>query len=65
MFSEEKKRQLSLIRRVEKIKVEYYGIPESCTLWMNKDLSSPYNCAMRKSPFSVLVVHEVVEVCLC
>ncbi|XP_048772766.2 39S ribosomal protein L39, mitochondrial-like isoform X2 [Ostrea edulis] len=62
MFSEEKKRQLSLIRRVEKIKVEYYGIPESCTLWMNKDLSSPYNCAMHmKSNIKALAALAVVN----
>lgn len=25
------------------------GIPENCTLVMNKNLSTPYNCAMRES----------------
>ncbi|XP_064594405.1 large ribosomal subunit protein mL39-like [Liolophura sinensis] len=46
LFGEEKKRQMGLIKRVEKIKVEYKGTPEDCTLIMNKDLSTPFNCAM-------------------
>lgn len=59
---EEKKRQLSLIRRVEKIKVEYTGIPEDCTLQMNKDLSTPYNCAMHmKSNIKTLAALALVN----
>lgn len=62
MFIEEKKRQLSLIRRVEKIKVEYTGIPEDCTLQMNKDLSTPYNCAMHmKSNIKTLAALALVN----
>ncbi|CAH1796263.1 unnamed protein product [Owenia fusiformis] len=46
IFNKEKERQLSLIRRIEKIQVEHKGPPEDCTLIMNKDLSTPFNCAM-------------------
>ena len=46
LFNEEKERQLSHVTRVEKIKVEVQGPPDPCTLIMNKDLSTPYNCAM-------------------
>ncbi|XP_014666136.1 PREDICTED: 39S ribosomal protein L39, mitochondrial-like isoform X2 [Priapulus caudatus] len=45
-FVAEKKRQMSLITRVEKIKVEFKGHPEDTTLIMNRGLSTPYNCAM-------------------
>ena len=48
LFDEEKNRQLSFVKRIEKIQVEYKGPPEDCTLLMNKNLSTPYNCAMRK-----------------
>ncbi|GBM65514.1 39S ribosomal protein L39, mitochondrial [Araneus ventricosus] len=46
MFSEEKTRQQSLITRIEKIEVKYRGVPSDCTLVMNKNMSTPYNCAM-------------------
>ncbi|KAK7471490.1 hypothetical protein BaRGS_00035884 [Batillaria attramentaria] len=46
LFEAEKQRQLSLISRVEKIEVQYKGVPEDCTLVMNKGLSTPFNCAM-------------------
>ena len=49
LFSQEKQRQIDLIKRVEKIKVNYCGIPEDGTLYMNKDLSTPFNVAQRKS----------------
>ena len=48
LFDDEKNRQLAFVKRIEKIKVEYKGLPENCTLLMNKNLSTPYNCAMRK-----------------
>ena len=48
VFDEEKDRQLALVKRVEKIQVQYKGLPENCTLLMNKNLSTPYNCAMRE-----------------
>ncbi|GAB1603248.1 39S ribosomal protein L39, mitochondrial-like [Argonauta hians] len=46
LFDNEKKRQLSFFKRIEKIRVEFVGQPESCTLMMNKGLSTPFNCAM-------------------
>ncbi|XP_014771263.1 39S ribosomal protein L39, mitochondrial [Octopus bimaculoides] len=46
LFDEEKKRQLSFFKRIEKIRVEHVGAPEDCTLIMNKGLSTPFNCAM-------------------
>ncbi|KAL5019770.1 hypothetical protein ScPMuIL_002662 [Solemya velum] len=46
LFDGEKERQMSMIRRIEKISVEYRGVPEECTLIMNKGLSTPFNCAM-------------------
>lgn len=46
LFEAEKQRQLSLFERVEKIEVQYNGVPEPCTLIMNKGLSTPYNCSM-------------------
>ena len=48
LFEAEKQRQLSLLARIEKIEVQYKGQPEDCTLVMNKNLSTPFNCAMRK-----------------
>jgi len=48
LFEEEKQRQLSLIGRVEKIQVKVLApLKENeMNLVMNKDLSTPYNCAM-------------------
>ncbi|KAK7105835.1 large ribosomal subunit protein mL39-like [Littorina saxatilis] len=46
LFESEKQRQLSLVSRIEKIEVQYKGQPEDCTLVMNKNLSTPFNCAM-------------------
>ncbi len=48
LFEKEKAKQRERIVKIEKIKVEHKGIPEDCTLLMNKDLSTPFNCAMRK-----------------
>ncbi|XP_064466685.1 large ribosomal subunit protein mL39-like [Ornithodoros turicata] len=45
LFTEELNRQASIITRVEKIEVNYTGVPEKCTLIMNKHLSTPYDCA--------------------
>jgi len=45
MFEDEKKRQLNLIPRLEKIEVKYQGQPEDATLIMNKNISTPYNVA--------------------
>ncbi|WAR05572.1 RM39-like protein [Mya arenaria] len=47
IFDEEKQRQReAFVKRVEKITVDYSGPPENVTLLMNKDISTPYNCAM-------------------
>lgn len=46
LFSKEMKRQKALVTRVEKIEVTYRGVPNDCTLMMNKNISTPYNCAM-------------------
>ena len=51
MFENEMRRQVALVTRIEKIKVEYEGLPEKCTLIMNKGLSTPFNCAMRTATF--------------
>jgi len=45
MFEDEKKRQLNLIPRLEKIEVQYQGVPEDATLILNKNISTPYNVA--------------------
>uniref|UniRef100_A0A0K8R5D9 Large ribosomal subunit protein mL39 n=1 Tax=Ixodes ricinus TaxID=34613 RepID=A0A0K8R5D9_IXORI len=45
LFSKEKERQSALITRVEKIEVKYTGPLEQCTLVMNKNLSTPHDCA--------------------
>ncbi|KAG8176279.1 hypothetical protein JTE90_022451 [Oedothorax gibbosus] len=46
LFSKEKTRQQALVTRIEKIEVTYRGVPNDCTLMMNKSMSTPYNCAM-------------------
>ncbi|KAH9632658.1 hypothetical protein HF086_008485 [Spodoptera exigua] len=45
LFTLEKKRQLENVGRIEKIEVQYKGVPKSCTLIMNKGISTPYDCA--------------------
>lgn len=47
LFVTEQKRQKELVGRVEKIEVSYEGTPENATLVMNKNLSTPYDCAKR------------------
>lgn len=49
LFDLEKKRQRDVVGRIEKIEVRYLGLPEDTTLMMNKNLSTPYNCAQRKN----------------
>lgn len=48
IFNEELKRQQNAVGRIEKINVVYKGLPEEAELIMNKNLSTPYNCAQRK-----------------
>lgn len=43
MFIDEKKRQQNLIPRIEKIEVKYEGQPENATLYLNKNLSTPFH----------------------
>nr|CAG4644149.1 EOG090X0A3R [Lepidurus arcticus] len=45
LFDAEIARQKSLVVRLEKIQVQYEGSPENALLFMNKGVSSPYNCA--------------------
>ena len=54
MFTIEKQRQIDQIPRVNKIEVQYKGIPEDVTLYMNKGLSTPFNVAQRKYLYVVL-----------
>ncbi|KAJ8710529.1 hypothetical protein PYW08_009044 [Mythimna loreyi] len=49
LFTLEKKRQLDKVGRVEKIEVQYKGVPNDCTLVMNKGISTPYDCARHLS----------------
>jgi len=49
LFTEELKRQKDSVGRIEKIEVRYLGVPEDTTLFMNKSLSTPYNCAQHLS----------------
>ncbi|XP_045505616.1 39S ribosomal protein L39, mitochondrial [Colias croceus] len=49
LFELEKKRQVENVGRIEKIEVNYKGIPKDCTLVMNKDMSTPYDCARHLS----------------
>ncbi|KAJ0171299.1 hypothetical protein K1T71_012849 [Dendrolimus kikuchii] len=45
LFTLEKKRQMESVGRIEKIEVRYKGVPKDCTLVMNKDISTPFDCA--------------------
>ncbi|KAJ2938871.1 hypothetical protein O0L34_g17681 [Tuta absoluta] len=49
LFTLEKKRQLEKVGRIEKIEVKYIGVPGDCTLVMNKNISTPYDCARHLS----------------
>ncbi|KAM3955496.1 mitochondrial ribosomal protein L39 [Aphomia sociella] len=53
LFTLEKKRQLENVGRIEKIEVNYKGIPKDCTLVMNKDISTPYDCAKHMNEWHV------------
>lgn len=69
LFTKEQKRQAALIVRVEKIEVNYIGVPERCMLMMNKNLSTPYDCAMHihenltQKAVVAMVDGEVHDVC--
>lgn len=49
LFTKEKERQLKEIGRIQKINVEYEGLPKNGTFLMNKFASTPFDCAKRKS----------------
>ncbi|KAL4229448.1 54S ribosomal protein L39 [Mactra antiquata] len=49
LFTEEKNRQIELIKRLNKVPVSYYGHPEQDgphKMLMNSHVSTPYHCAM-------------------
>ncbi|XP_035892541.1 39S ribosomal protein L39, mitochondrial isoform X1 [Anopheles stephensi] len=45
LFSDEQRRQRENVGRIEKIEVRYLGLPHDTTLVMNRELSTPYDCA--------------------
>lgn len=45
LFSKEKKRQISELGRIEKIEVTLKTPTQDVVLMMNKDVSTPYDCA--------------------
>lgn len=47
LFNTEKKRQKEYVGRIEKIEVKYEGPPGNEVFVMNKNISTPYDCAMR------------------
>ncbi|XP_026761113.1 39S ribosomal protein L39, mitochondrial [Galleria mellonella] len=53
LFTLEKKRQQENVGRIEKIEVNYKGVPKDFTLVMNKDISTPYDCAKHMSEWHV------------
>lgn len=48
IFDFEQKKQRDNVGRVEKIEVRYMGTPNDATMVVNKNLSTPFNCAQRK-----------------
>lgn len=57
LFSMEKKRQIDSVGRIEKIEVRYLGVPKDMTLFMNKDISTPFDCAKREIWICLTFVH--------
>ncbi|XP_013116844.2 large ribosomal subunit protein mL39 [Stomoxys calcitrans] len=49
LFTEEQGRQRERVGRIEKIEVRYLGLPQDVTFVMNRDISTPYNCAQHLS----------------
>lgn len=47
LFITEQRRQKAMVGRVEKIEITYEGPPGKEILVMNKNLSTPYDCAKR------------------
>lgn len=48
MFTEENERRYKEVGRIEKVEVEYIGLPENVTFMLNRHISTPYDCAKRK-----------------
>lgn len=51
LFDEEVKQQVEKIGRIEKISVNYIGVPKDETFIMNSGISTPYNVAQHISEF--------------
>ncbi|XP_011337980.2 39S ribosomal protein L39, mitochondrial [Ooceraea biroi] len=49
LFDEEKKRQRSQLGRIEKIEVKYQAPDEEAVMVMNRNISTPYDCARHVS----------------
>ena len=49
LFTNEQQKQRNNIGRIEKIEIRYLGLPDDTTLVMNKNQSTPYNCAQHLS----------------
>ncbi|XP_070148849.1 large ribosomal subunit protein mL39 [Polyergus mexicanus] len=45
LFDEEKQRQRSELGRIEKIEVTYKSVEDEVVMMMNRDISTPYDCA--------------------
>lgn len=60
LFDLEKKRQQDAVGRIEKIEVRYLGVPEDTTLIMNKNLSTPFDCAQRKTNKYRYLVYTII-----
>lgn len=45
LFDEEKQRQRSELGRIEKIEVTYKSVEDNVVMVMNRDISTPYDCA--------------------
>lgn len=58
LFSNEQKRQLEDVGRVEKISVDVSGPPENVTLVMNNEISTPSDCCKRKFRIETIVVQS-------
>lgn len=57
LFTKEKEKQLREVGRVQKITVEFKNIdkvPDSASLVMNKNISTPHHCAQRKELCRIL-----------
>lgn len=54
LFLEEQKRQREAVGRIEKIEIQYEGPPGDQTIVVNKNISTPYDCAKRKPIYTSL-----------